>query len=125
MTFEEKINEIKLLANKRVKLERDFAIEFQMTDEGFGGVFYMANKDGKFSVEPYDYLDRDATFTASSSVIEGLLLGEISPETAISEGLVEIDGDMEAVREMLKKCRKKKAGKATSEKSSSKQKKEE
>ena len=122
MTFEEKFNEIKLLANKRLKLERDFAIEFQMTDEGFGGVFYMANKDGKFCVEPYDYLDRDATFTASSSVIEGLLLGEISPETAISEGLVEIDGDMEAVREMLKKCRKKRAGKATSEKNSSKQK---
>ena len=125
MTFEEKFNEIKLLANKRVKLERDFALEFQMTDEGFGGVFYMENKDGKFTVEPYDYLDRDATFTASSSVIEGLLLGEIPPETAISEGLVEIDGDMEAVREMLKKCRKKRAGKATSEKSSSKQKNEE
>jgi len=125
MTLEEKFEEIKKLANKRVKLERDFAIEFRMTDEGFGGVFYMANKNGKFSVEPYDYLDRDAVFTAPSSAIEGLLLGEISPETAINTGLIEIDGDMEAVREMLKKCRKKKAGKATSEKSSSKQKKAE
>ncbi len=115
MTFEEKFAEIKKLANKRVKLERDFAIEFKMTDEGFGGVFYMANKDGKFSVEPYDYLDRDAVFTANSSVIEGLLLGEISPETAISTGLVEIEGDMDAVREMLKKCRKKPARKKKEE----------
>ncbi len=125
MTFEEKFNEIKLLANKRVKLERDFAIEFKMTDEGFGGVFYMANKDGKFSVEPYDYLDRDAVFTADSSTIEGLLKGEIPPDKAISEGLVEIEGDMDAVQEMLKKCRKKAAVKASGKKSSCRKKSEE
>lgn len=122
MTFHEKFDEIKKLTGKRVKLEREFAIQINMTDSDCGGAFYAAFKDGVFSVEPYDYHDHDAMITTESYVIEGLLKGEITPEDAFSTGKAYVEGDMDAVRELLKKCKKKTARKPAAKKTEAEEK---
>ena len=91
MTFEKKFSTLKTKFNKAdvKKLPENFAIQFTMTDEDCGGTFYIANIDGTFSVEPYDYVDNNAAVTGASADIAKISAGtvadslEIFPDSAI------------------------------------------
>ena len=79
-------------------LTYDFAIQVNMTDEDCGGAFYIANIDGVFSVEPYDYVDNTAMVTSLSSDFERLIGRRIGFDTALNSGKIVIEGNTEHVK---------------------------
>ena len=79
-------------------LSYDFAIQVNMTDEDCGGAFYIANIDGVFSVEPYDYIDNTAMVTALAGDFEKLIGRRIGFDTAVNSGKIVIDGNPEHVK---------------------------
>ena len=48
-------------------IKEKFAAEFQITGEG---VFYVEVRDGKISIEPYEYNDRDLLIKASADTLK-------------------------------------------------------
>lgn len=101
MTFIEKFEEVKKICTVDAKFGRDFAIQIKLTDEDCGGIFYVENRDGGFNVEPYDYRDRDGEIVCESKLLESVLQGKKSFEAARKSGL-EINGNEDAVRELVK-----------------------
>jgi len=123
----EKIKE-KFNSAETANLTSDFAIQVNMTDEDCGGAFYVANIDGVFSVEPYDYIDHTAMVTAPAAEFEKLIGRRIGFDTAVNSGKVVIDGNTEHVKIMTelfpkpvrKPCVKKEAEKKTEKKAPAK-----
>lgn len=103
MTFFEKFEELKAICDGAdIKFDRDFAVQVNMTDEDCGGTYYIENKNGVLSVEPYDYKDNNAVMTASSDILEKMLTGKIDSVAAFFAGQFTIDGDVEAVLQLTK-----------------------
>lgn len=86
MTFEKKFASLKTKFDKAdlKKLPDDFAIQLTMTDEDCGGIFYIANKNGAFSVEPYDYKDNSAAVTGTAAAIAKLGTGTVDSSLSIN-----------------------------------------
>ena len=98
MTYEKIFADVKKILMKAdvSKLERDFAIQCNIQGEGEGS-FYIAFKEGIFSIEPYDYNDNDAQLYASGETFLKLFSKEIDGGQAHAEGLLGFDGDVGAV----------------------------
>lgn len=77
------------------------AIQVNITGEG-EGIFYVEVKDGKLSVEPYEYFDRQAIVTMKSKNFLALLEGKLDPVLAFTLGKLKIDGSVEKVLEFSK-----------------------
>ena len=77
-------------------LDREFAIQCNIQGEG-EGAFYIAFKEGIFSVEPYDYIDNDAQLHASGDTFMKMFAKKISGKDAFEEGLLGFDGNVEVV----------------------------
>lgn len=77
------------------------AIQVNITEEG-AGAFYVEIKDGKLSVEPYEYYDRQALITMKSKNFIKLLEGKLDPVAAFTLGKLKIDGSIEKVLEFSK-----------------------
>lgn len=116
MTFLEKFEEIKKIADVDVAFGRDFAIQINMTDSDCGGAFYVEHRGGVLNVEPYDYYDRDALMTIESELLVKLLKGETDSVAAFLAGKFAIDGSVEAVMELKKIAEAVKAKKKAEEK---------
>lgn len=102
MDFTEKFKKIKekFKSAETINLTTDFAIQVNMTDEDCGGIFYIANIGGVFSVEPYDYIDHTAMITAKAIEFEKLIGRRIGFDTAVNSGKIVIDGNTEHVKIM-------------------------
>lgn len=127
MTFEKKFAEFKKELEKRdtTSLPTDLALQVTMTDEEFGGTFYVANIDGNFAVEPYDYKDNTVNIAASADTLKQLLAGKVDAADALFSGLVSANGNLEhalAVLNLKKKpaTRKTAAKKPAAKKTASK-----
>jgi len=98
MTYEKIFSQVKktLMKADVSKLERDLAIQCNIQGDG-EGAFYIAFKEGIFSVEPYDYIDNDAQLYASGDTFIKLFAKEIDGGQAHAEGLLGFDGDVGAV----------------------------
>ncbi len=112
MIFEKKFQEFKtkFAEADTSKLADSFAMQVNMTDEDCGGIFYIANIDGVFSVEPYDYVDHTSEIIGLSTEIKKVFSSRIGLEKAIAEGKVTVYGnpaDVAAVQAVLKKPAKK------------------
>lgn len=83
------------------KIEGKFAFQFDVTGEG-GGTFYVEIKDGKLSVEPYDYIDRDAKFIIDSDNMLKMLEGNLDPVKAFTAGKLKIEGELGKALELNK-----------------------
>ena len=96
MTFEEMFNQVKdAFKNADVSgINEHLAYQFNVTGEG-EGIFYAEVKDGKLSIEPYEYYDRDATFTCSSDVLLKIISGKTNPITAVTLGKLRVDGNID------------------------------
>ena len=96
MTFIEKFNQIKKKYGKidESKLTDSFAIQIEMTDEDCGGIFYIANMDAPFAVEPYDYYDNTAAIKLSSKVLENVLSCKADAKEEFFAGNIQVDGDI-------------------------------
>lgn len=92
----EKIKE-KLQKVTSANFTRDFAIQVNLTNKDCAGAFYIANLDGTFSVEPYDYRDNSAMITLMMGDFTKLVEGKLDIEKAIESNKLEVVGDMDAV----------------------------
>ena len=97
----EKIKE-KLAKVTTDNFTRDFAIQVNLINKDCGGAFYIANLDGVFSVEPYDYKDNSAMITLMMGDFTKLVEGKLNIEKAIESGKLVFTGDIEAVAQLIK-----------------------
>lgn len=118
MTFIAKFEAIKKKYAKPdlAKLNENFAIQVNLTDEDCGGAFYIAYINDNFAVEPYDYHDHTAMITTDAKTFEGFIGGK----KGISD--MTIEGNEEHVKAIALVIEKKKpaAKKATTKKASEK-----
>lgn len=69
------------------------AIQINLTGEA-EGTFYIEVKDGKLSIEPYEYIDRDVAITVSSKNFQKIAAGKLDPVMAFTVGKLKVDGDV-------------------------------
>lgn len=102
MTYQQIFNDVKKCFSKAKAshFNREFAFQFNITGEG-EGIFYAAYKNGTFSVEPYDYKDRDVIFEADGDTLKNIASGKLEVCDAIKEGKLAIDGDHEAAKMLM------------------------
>ena len=117
MTFIEQFEALKKKLEKlnTENLPKDLAIQMNMTDDDCGGIFYIANIDGNFAVEPYDYVDHTAMLTASADTFKKIISGKLDATDAYFRGLLVIDGSLDhaqALASLTKKDEKPAAKKA-------------
>jgi putative sterol carrier protein len=98
MTYKQIFGDVKksLMKADVSNIAREFAIQCNIQGEGEGS-FYIAFKDGIFSVEPYDYNDRDAQLFASGETFMQMFAKKIDGMKAFELGLLGFDGDVDAV----------------------------
>lgn len=96
MTYEEffaKVKE-KFMTADVSDITEHLAYQFNITGEA-EGIFYVEVKDGKLYVEPYDYYDRDAAFTASAENLMKIVEGKLDPVLAVTMKKLKVEGDMD------------------------------
>lgn len=130
MTFMERFTEVKdRLEKKNTKAcEEHFAVQVTMTDEDCHGVFYIANTDSGFAVEPYDYQDYTAHVISNSEVLLGILDGTIDAVKAYLGGQIKAEGNLEHIKilaRLKEKPKRKPAAKKTADKKTTAKKKKE
>lgn len=103
MTYEEIVDKVRYrLKDADVsKVSGFLAIQVNITEEG-AGAFYVEVKNGKLSVEPYEYHDRQALITMKSKNFLALMEGKLDPVLAFTLGKLKIDGSIEKVLEFAK-----------------------
>ena len=96
MTYEEVFAQAKeLFMQSDVNgVNAHLAYQFNITGEG-EGAFYAEVKDGKLSVEPYEYYDRDSVFICSAKTLFKLASGELDPVLAFMTGKLRVEGSIE------------------------------
>lgn len=96
MTYEEVFDKFK----KEFKdtdvsnVKEHLAYQFNITGEG-GGSFYAEVKDGKLSIEPYEYYDRDAMFICSAENLFKIISGKLDPVMAFTLGKLKVEGNID------------------------------
>ncbi|MFI3236997.1 MAG: SCP2 sterol-binding domain-containing protein [Lachnospiraceae bacterium] len=70
----------------------DIAIEFQVYGE-YEGVFYLEIKNGVVSMEPYEYIDRDALLIARGNAWLEIIRKDIHPSLAFAVGKLKVVGN--------------------------------
>lgn len=78
-------------------------LAYQFNVEGkVNGIFYVEIKDGRVSVEPYEYYDRNAILTMNGTNLIKLINGKLDPVLAFTSGKLKVDGDINAALELTK-----------------------
>ncbi len=103
MNFQEMFLKIKKKTDKsELKDFNSFlAIQINVTDLDCGGAFYVEHKEGKFSVEPYDYKDKTAELTCDYKTLLRLIDGKTELEKAIGSGNAAVDGSWEHIKKVV------------------------
>jgi putative sterol carrier protein len=70
------------------------AYQFNIVGES-EGIFYVEVKDGKLSVEPYEYYDRDAIFIASAETFMKIAQGKLDPIVAFTVHKLKVEGNID------------------------------
>lgn len=107
MTYSELFAEVRALFSEAdvSNVKEHLAFQFNITGEG-EGIFYAEVKDGKLSVEPYEYFDRDVIFTCSAETLLKIVKGKTDPVLAFTLGKLKVDGDIDkalVLKEFIKK----------------------
>lgn len=113
MTYEEIFSKSKelILANDTSGISEHIAVQVDITGEG-GGAFYIELLDGKVSVEPYEYIDRDCKLILSGEDFLAICSGSMDGVQAFTKGKMKVEGDIDKalkVSEILKKVQAAKA----------------
>lgn len=98
MTYHELVEKVSkaLTAVDAAAVSEHIAVQVNVTGEA-EGAFYIEVADGKLTVEPYDYVDRDAMLTASAEDLLAVAAGKLSLEAGIAEGKLAHEGSYEKV----------------------------
>ncbi len=70
------------------------AFQFNITGEE-AGIFYVELKDGQLHVEPYEYFDRDAMFTASADTLMKIAEGKTDPIKEFTLHRLKVEGNID------------------------------
>ena len=95
MTYEEFFAKVKeaFMDADASGMEEHLAYQFNITGEA-EGIFYVEVKEGKLYVEPYEYYDRDAIFTASADLLMRIAEGKQDPMLAYTLKKLQVEGDL-------------------------------
>lgn len=95
MTFEEIFLSLKQRFIKAdvSKMKEQVAFQFDIIGEGAGS-FYAEIKDGKLSVEPFDYQDRNVLLKAKAETFLQIADGKLDPVAAFTLGRLKVEGDI-------------------------------
>lgn len=80
----------------------DGFLAIQVTLSDLNEVFYVEIKDGKLSVEPYEYNDRQANLIISSDNFAKLVNNKLNPVAAFTTGQLKVEGDTGKALELAK-----------------------
>ncbi len=96
MTFQEFFAEVKEQFQKAdvSGVTEHLAYQFNIIGEA-EGIFYVEVKDGKLYVEPYEYYDRDALFTAKAETLKKIAAGEQDPIAAVTFQKLKVEGNID------------------------------
>ena len=75
-------------------IKEHLAYQFNIIGES-SGIFYVEVKDGKLSVEPYEYYDRDAMFTATAKTFMVFVEGKLDPVLAFTLQKLKVEGNFD------------------------------
>ena len=78
----------------------DGFLAVQVTLSDNNEAFYVEIKDGKLSVEPFEYYDRQANMIISSANFIKMINGELNPVIAFNTGKLKIEGSIEKAKEL-------------------------
>ena len=95
MTFETILEKAREMARKADISGIDFLAVQINIEGGESGVFYVEVKDGRISVEPYEYYDRQCRIAISGDDFDRLIRGTLDPRKAYDEGTLRVDGDLD------------------------------
>lgn len=95
MTYQEFFEKVKdtFMDADASGIEEHLAYQFNITGEA-EGIFYVEVKEGKLYVEPYEYYDRDAIFTASADLLMKIAEGKQDPLLAYTLKKLKVEGDL-------------------------------
>ena len=75
-------------------IHEHLAYQFNIKGEA-GGIFYVEVKDGVLHVEPYEYYDRDAMFTAKAETFLKIASGKLDPVAAVTLQKLKVEGNID------------------------------
>ena len=75
-------------------IHEHLAYQFNVLGEG-AGVFYVEIKDGQLFIEPYEFFDRDAMFTATAEVFNDIMDGKLDPVFAFTVQKLKVEGNID------------------------------
>lgn len=75
-------------------IKEHLAYQFNIIGEA-SGIFYVEVKDGNLSVEPYEYYDRDAMFTATAKTFTAIVEGKLDPVFAFTTQKLKVEGNFD------------------------------
>jgi len=106
MTFDELVTKVRTMAQDADISGTDFlAVQVNITGKD-EGVFYVEVKDGRISVEPYEYYDRNCAVTMNMTNFNKLIDGKLDPILAFTTGKLKVDGDAGKALEFSKLIKK-------------------
>lgn len=83
------------------------AVQINLTGE-HGGTFFIALREGRIDVAPYDYVDRSCGITLSPEDFLALMDGKLDPVWAYTTGRLKVDRSVDKALEFSKIINKKK-----------------
>lgn len=99
-TFFKEVKE-KFISTDTSSMEEKLAIQINVTGES-AGTFYIEVLEGKLSIEPYEYNDRDVAITISADNLKKLISGKADPVMLFTLGKLKVDGDVGKALELKK-----------------------
>ncbi|OUP66379.1 SCP-2 sterol transfer family protein [Drancourtella sp. An177] len=75
-------------------IHEHLAYQFNITGEA-EGIFYVEVKEGKLSVEPFEYFDRDAMFTCTADTLMKIASGKLNPIMAVTLQKLKVEGNID------------------------------
>ena len=76
-------------------IREHLAYQFNVIGDDGSGIFYVEVKDGKLYIEPYEYYDRDAIFTATTDIFTAIMNGKMDPVWAFTIRKLKVEGNIE------------------------------
>jgi putative sterol carrier protein len=97
MTYEEIVAKAKeLLTGADTSEINESHLAYQVNVVGEGeGTFYIEYDNGTINVEPYDYKDNDACFTAKAKLLLDIVAGKANPVQSFLTGKLKVDGNID------------------------------
>ena len=100
MTLESVVKEVREKAAGYQEGSYNGFLAVQITLTDLNEAFYVEVKDGKLTIEPHEYNDRQANLMVTSANFIKMINGKLNSVLAFTTGKLKIDGDISKATEM-------------------------